>query len=201
MLDPDHLHDQRRVYEAIRTRDVDALIEALTDPVNRPWAARHLGKLGDPRAVGPLIRLLEAQDFQASSAAAQALGRLRALEAVDPLLACVEEGPEDVMRAWAIDALGRIGSEEAVPALLKLLAHDHEGLRRTAAAALAEIGDPRAVDALEETARRESWLAGRHYRRMARRTKKAATARAEIESGRRDLNSRPPPPKGGALPG
>lgn len=88
--DPDHLHDQRRVYEAIRSEDVDALIEALTDPVNRPWAARHLGKLGDPRAVWPLIRLLGVKDFRARSAAAQALGRLRALQAVEPLLACVE---------------------------------------------------------------------------------------------------------------
>lgn len=88
----------------------------------------------------------------------------------------MEEAPEAVMRAWAIDALGQIGSEEAVPKLLQPLFDEHEGLRRTAALALAKIGDPRAVDALEETARRESWIAGRHYRRMARRLRKAAAA-------------------------
>jgi HEAT repeat protein len=108
----DPLADQRRVYDAIQRGDVDAFVDALTDPENRAWAARYLGKMGDPRAVAPLIRLLGVKDFQARAAAAIALGELGAVEAVPPLLACVDEGAEDVMRAWAITPLGGLGARK-----------------------------------------------------------------------------------------
>jgi HEAT repeat protein len=174
----DPLTDQRRIYQAIRAKDVDVLIDALRDPENRAWAARHLGKFGDPSAIGPLIRLLTVRDFHTRAAAARALGQLRAREAVPSLIASADEGPEDVMRAWSIDSLGKIGSVEAVPTLIETLASEHKGLRRTAAVALGEIGDPCALPALEESATHESWLAGRHYRRIARRLRRASASRA-----------------------
>jgi HEAT repeat protein len=68
---------------------------------------------------------------------------------------------------WS-DALGKIGSPEAVPRLIELLTSPEEGFRRTAATALGAIGDPRAVPALEEAAQHDSWRARRLYRRAIR---------------------------------
>jgi HEAT repeat protein len=82
----DPLAHQRFVYEAWRNRDVGALITVLTDPENRAWAARYLGKLGDSSAAPALIRLLSANEFHARAAAARALGELKATEAVPALL-------------------------------------------------------------------------------------------------------------------
>ncbi|MGH2921521.1 MAG: HEAT repeat domain-containing protein [Gaiellaceae bacterium] len=72
------------------------------------------------------------------------------------------------MRAWAIDALGKIGSRKAVPTLIELLGSPEEGFRRLAAIGLGAIGDPRAVPALEQAARHDSWRARRLYRRAIR---------------------------------
>jgi HEAT repeat protein len=164
---------QRLIWEANRDRDVETLIAGLTDPDVRTWAARYLGKLGDPVSIRPLMRLLSAHDFHARASAAKALGKLQAVEAVPALLECVDRGPEDVMRAWAIDALGKIGSKDAVPKLIELLRDSHEGLRRTAAAALAAIGDPRALEPLEQAARLASWRERRHHRRMMRQLRRS----------------------------
>jgi HEAT repeat protein len=175
-VDPstDPLAHQRFVYEAWRNRNVGTLITSLTDPENRAWAARYLGKLGDPAAIGPLIRLLSAKDFHTRAAAARALGQLEAREAVPALLDSIDRGPEDVMRSWAIDALSKIGSHEAVPKLIEVLASPHEGLRRTAAAALGVIGDERAIPALEEAGPKESFFTRRLFRRAIRQIRAAA---------------------------
>jgi len=165
---------QRLIVQARREGDVGLLVKALTDPENRAWAARYLGDIGDPKATRPLVRLLSVQDFQSRAAAAIALGKLRAVEAVPALLACVDRAPEDVMRAWAIDALGKIGSDQAVPRLIQELGNPDRILWRSAAVALGAIGDARAVPALEQAARQESWLGKRHYRRAVRQIKRRA---------------------------
>jgi HEAT repeat protein len=72
------------------------------------------------------------------------------------------------MRSWAIDALGKIGSPDAVPKLIEVLGSPHEGLRRTAAAALADIGDSRALKPLDEAVKQASWRERRHHRRAIR---------------------------------
>jgi HEAT repeat protein len=162
---------QKKIFQAKRDRDVATLIAALTDAENRAWAVRYLGEMGDPQAIRPLILLLSVRDFQTRSAAAIALGRLRAVEAVPALLECVDRGPEDVMRAWAIDALGKIGSDQAVPRLIEVLKGPDEGLRRTAAVALGAIGDRRALHGLEQAAKHQSWIGRRHYRRAIRQLK------------------------------
>ena len=161
---------ERVIYEARRDGDVTTLVAALTDPDNRAWAARYLGEMGDPEAIQPLIRLLSVNDFQTRAAAAIALGRLRAVEAVPALLACIDQGPNDIiMRAWAITALGEIASDEAVPRLIEVLGSpDDRSLWRTAAIALGAIGDARAVQALKQAAKQEPWIVRRHYRRAIR---------------------------------
>jgi HEAT repeat protein len=170
---------QRLIVQARREGDVDTLVKALTDPENRAWAARYLGDIGDPKTISPLIRLLSVRDFQARAAATIALGKLGAVEAVPALLACVDRGPEDVMRAWAIDALGKIGSNQAAPRLIQELANPDRTLWRTAAVALGAIGDAQAIPALEQAARQESWIGKRHYRRAPRQIKRRSKISAE----------------------
>jgi HEAT repeat protein len=159
---------KRFVWEAWQRRDVNGLLDALTDPENRAWAARYLGKVGDPAAIPALIRLLGVNEFHARAAAARALGQLGATEAVPALLESVERGPEDVMRAWAIDALGKIRSREAAPALIDVLRSSDERLHWPAAVALGRIGDERAIPALEAAASREGFWTRRRYRQVIR---------------------------------
>ena len=66
-------------------------------------AARALGKLGDIRAVEPLVAALEDEDYGVAMAAAEALGALGDSRAVEPLIAALED--EDY---WAAMAAGPI---------------------------------------------------------------------------------------------
>jgi HEAT repeat protein len=72
--------------------------------------------------------------------AARSLGRLRAVEAVEPLQDALEDEAEWV-RVASVEALGRIGAPEAGPALVGALAGTRT-LRRQARQALVAIGAP-----------------------------------------------------------
>jgi HEAT repeat protein len=91
---------------------VRALIYALQDDyedlIVRGRAALMLGKLGDPRAVNPLIRALVAPGYQTPLYAAQALGQIGDVRAIEPLLMLAATG-RDKTRQAAIDALQRLG--------------------------------------------------------------------------------------------
>ncbi len=85
-------------------------------------AAESLGRIGDRRAVVPLIALLQHGDN-------------------------VREEDEAV-RLAAVKALGRLGDSRAVPALIDLLGVTYLPLHRWATVALGQIRDPRAVGPL-----------------------------------------------------
>lgn len=78
------------------------------DLIARGRAALMLGKLGDPRAVDPLIRALDAPGYQTPLYAAQSLGKLGDRRAIEPLLRAMETH-NDKMREAAQEALGRLG--------------------------------------------------------------------------------------------
>lgn len=98
---------------------VPALIEALNDPTISWLAAESLGKIGDTRAVGPLIAVLGSDEKWLRRNAAEALGKLHASFAVEPIIQLLSDKKHDVrqLSAWA---LGQIGDERAVPALKSL---------------------------------------------------------------------------------
>lgn len=91
---------------------VRALISTVTneyeDLIVRGRAALMLGKLGDQRAVDPLIRALYAPGFQTPLHAAQALGLLGDERAIEPLLHIASIN-KDKTRYAALEALERLG--------------------------------------------------------------------------------------------
>lgn len=128
---------------------VEPLISALLNPnwVVRMHAAKALGRLKAPQAVGTLILLLQDKVpavRDESVAALKAIG-----DAAVPSLVQSLKAPEWKVRLRATEALGALSSASAVEPLLKILAHDPDtAIRQDAARALGEIGDPRAVEPL-----------------------------------------------------
>jgi HEAT repeat protein len=128
---------------------VDLLINALErhDGVARS-AARELGRLGDERAVPPLVALLAYAEV--SQAASEALAKLgsKAVSALSTALCS-----EDVaVRKLAAVTLGEIGDKSAIDTLVKTLQTDDDYAVRTAAAtALGQLKDQRAIWALVGT--------------------------------------------------
>ena len=113
----------------------------------RKVAAGALGRLGDKRAVDPLIEALSDGMYLVRLSAAGALGRLGDKRAVDPLIKALSDD-ESVVRKAAAGALGRLGDRRAVDPLVKALLHKYYGTRWRAAEALGQLGDKRAVDPL-----------------------------------------------------
>ncbi|MBZ0288545.1 MAG: HEAT repeat domain-containing protein [Anaerolineae bacterium] len=101
--------------EAIR-----ALIMAVKnnheDLIVRGRAALMLGKIGDPRAVQPLIQALDAPGLQTPLYAAQALGKLGDPRAIQPLLTLLHSSNEKVREA-ALESLKRLGYSGVEPEL------------------------------------------------------------------------------------
>ncbi len=125
----------------------------------RRETVRALTRIGGQGATGILLQLLDGADAELSQQALLSLGAMKNPAAVPALLRlALEDGgqrPPDLRRG-AIKALGEIGSAEAVPPLVELLASRrfwrpgrHNELRAAAAAALGEIGDAAAQAPLE----------------------------------------------------
>jgi len=155
---------------------VEAVIPLLRDRDAgvRVRAAHALADLHDPRACKPLIAALrrmrippEVQgsrcglqpdpEWKPASHAAWALGKLKAGEAVEPLIRALERG-DGYYKAYVAEALGRIGDPRAIQPLIALFRGDGGawGCADAAAShALARLGAP-AVGPLIEALKDES---------------------------------------------
>lgn len=131
LLEGDDL--QRRVRAAVglgRLHDraaVPVLVEALgeTEAVEertRFEALRLLGYLGDPRAVEPLLELLD--DIRMRRRAVLALGRIGDLAALEPLIEQLADAQHTTVRDSAARALAHLGDARAVPALIEAALDD-----------------------------------------------------------------------------
>ena len=132
-------------------RAVECLIAALADDwqVVREHAAKALGKLGDARAVSPLVNLLNDYDEQKKwlrGAVCYALGKIGS-PSVEPLIAALRDEDSFVRRKAAF-VLGRIGDATAVDALVALLTDRERRVCINAVLALGQIGDARALEPL-----------------------------------------------------
>lgn len=180
---------------------VEPLIKALDDSemMVRHNAAKALGKIGDERAikplidkfctesqimfeaedalakigeptVEPLIKALDDNDFWMRAAAVGALGKIGDERAVEPLMKALNEWYDKYEKYengchLVAKALGAIGDERAVEPLIEILDEcSDEGVRWHAATALGEIGDLRAFSVLERATNTDT---SKEVRRLA----------------------------------
>lgn len=178
---------------------VEPLIDLLADPERGParvWAARVLGRIGDPRALDPLVARLYDRSDLLRVAAAEALGALRDKRALAPIVQATLRDPAPQVRAHAAAAASAIAGAGAVDVLVSALSdpdygtrlraleafehievHDTKGLegalhdvnpevRRRAALALERVGFLSRV--VEELASSDPAVAKRAYRDLLR---------------------------------
>ena len=120
------------------TEAIPALINALLNDNNdwvRKYAATALGKIGDEKAIDPLIRVLGDHNEEIAYWVAKVLGQMGDL-AVEKLKDTLNH-PEEKVRFFAIIALGSIGDEKSIEILIKILGEEDESASR-AVKALAE---------------------------------------------------------------
>jgi len=120
-----------------------------------PWdrtresAAKALGKIGDPRAIEPLIKALDDSCSFARGEAALALVKI-GKPGVMPLVKALNQWSPAISMASA-EILGKIGDPRAIEPLIQRLSDWNPGLRWKAAIALGEINDAQAIQPLINT--------------------------------------------------
>lgn len=127
------------------------------EPAVRARAAEILGKMGLDRAVERLLPQLRDADADVRVQAVAALGLARTDRVIEPLLAILRGDArggrvDGRLRAGAAQALGQIGSDKAVPALIVDLQGDPT-VRAAAALALKHISSPLMIEPLRHLAR------------------------------------------------
>ena len=109
-------------------RDVNGLIKALSYQKSgqvRREAAEALGKIGDARAIEPLIAALKAEhknDYRTRLNMIDVLGDLGDSRAIPALLELAADDTDD-QRVWAAYSLAKLGERRAIPFLLSALEH------------------------------------------------------------------------------
>jgi HEAT repeat protein len=129
--------------------DVSGLIRALgyeKDAGIRAASAKSLGRIGDSRAVEPLIAVLADARREVRRAAVEALSLIGNPRAVESLLRVLKDS-DPIVRQTAASAVGKVGAP-AVEPLMGALTDTTAGVRQAAARALGTIGDPRAIEPL-----------------------------------------------------
>jgi len=161
-------------------RDIPYLMDALTDPDVRTYAARYLADLGAGEAGPAIARLLGASDARARSAAIKALARLRLEGVTATLIELASSDESPVVRSHAVGALGRTGSDERIErALIDALSDPDPAVGWCAAHRLASIGGQMAIGPLLTAAERAHPLRRRAYRKAVRQIRtRSASARS-----------------------
>ena len=138
---------------------IEALLIALEDESDRAPdggyplrrnSARALGKLGDMRAVTPLIRCLKFPDFYVREAAAQALENLGDRKCVSTLIEMLQGGVEAAQFVpgkphlvepyeAVIEALGTLGATEATSSIEPFIEHPVAKVKYAAARAMYQL--------------------------------------------------------------
>lgn len=150
---------QEEIAELIR--ELDALDDAdLEDDAGdgldeyrrlRNSLSQVLAEVGEP-AVLPLIRALQSANPQTRGCSANALGRIGAYQAFEPIRTLLETETDFITKLDLIDALGRMGDPRAVEVLLRYLEGTKQQNRgwliRITANALGRIGTAAVVQPL-----------------------------------------------------
>jgi HEAT repeat protein len=136
---------------------IESLITALEDEsINtRVNAMTTLGKIGDVRAIEPLInilkdKILKDEDVTLRETAAIALGDIANARAVEPLIETLKDKRANIRMA-AVTALGKIGDPRSLEALIQVVGGKNPAMfgdrnpevQKNAVEALRKIEDPR----------------------------------------------------------
>lgn len=124
------------------TDKMAVLVAGLYNP-DKEYRATCVQKIAQQGAVasGHLIPLLKDSDWKVRYRAAEALGMIKAGDAVPDLMAlCADE--KDHVRYMAAKSLGSIRDPCAAPVLISLLTDHHPYTRGVAATGIAAIGGP-----------------------------------------------------------
>lgn len=128
---------------------VPALIRATRDPTINYQAAYALGNIGDASATTALRTMID--DFpQQRVWAAYALAVFGERDAFAVLEEECVSNPTWTNRRYAVELLGKTRSPLAIPILTRSLQDEHANVRVSSVRALAEIGDPAALPALQQ---------------------------------------------------
>jgi len=148
---------------------VQPLVDLLHDPHEgvRRAACTTLGRIGDSSVVAPLVEALGDPDptFQVAGSAASALAEIGGVAVLNSLKEALLNSRGQV-RYWAAQALGQLGDDRAVEALIAVLEHDQDDdVRASVAYALGSLGDRRAIKPLvtaldDDSEEVRGWVAG-----------------------------------------
>jgi len=170
--------------------DIEPLVLDLQSPIAlvRGDAAIKLGESGNPEAAPALIDALFDSDADVAREAAAALGVLRQSSAVEPLIRVLSnrEGYfHGVVRAAAASSLARLGDSRAVEPLLAAIHDPMAEASAEAVRALADLADPRAVQAIIDVVRNDDGF----FLSIVRRAAVLALAKFGGEPGRNELRA------------
>ncbi len=134
---------------------IEPLIPLLRDPVPAVQLAalNALVQFRDRRTAEPLRQLLSVPDEKIRERAVFGLGELHVQSAVPALITVLTTAVTPRLRWETVVTLGKIGSPEAVPALMIALQDEDVSVSGSAAKALGQIGDARAIESLETFAK------------------------------------------------
>lgn len=132
----------------------DDLLRSLADPV--PEVRRRACELATTHREVDLVPLLADPDDRVVEVAAWALGEHEAAAAVDALATVATGHPEPLCREAAVAALGAIGDEAGLPAILAGTT-DKPAVRRRAVLALAPFDGPEVDAALQRALEDRDW--------------------------------------------
>jgi hypothetical protein len=118
---------------------VCAVLETDKDPLVRAAAAEALGKIGDPRAIPPLIKALDDERYMVRWDAVKALGELKAGPAIPNLERVAKTDRQSDVRLAAVNVLGKIGGKEAIGPLIDVLSDKDENIAYFASQNLARL--------------------------------------------------------------
>jgi HEAT repeat protein len=146
---------------ALTAEDVE---RAAADPdaIVRRRAAEAAAAAAPPNAIVPIMRLLDDADASVVEAASWACGELThagepdAARAVERLMQLVVAHDDALVREAAVAALGSIGDETGLPAILAATS-DKPAVRRRAVLALAPFEGPAVDEALARARTDRDW--------------------------------------------
>ena len=166
----DEVEDIRKVAEMVLTkiypewpksevvkRQVPEFISALTNNNDgvRKEAAKVLGKIGDVKAVEPLIIKMRDKDFNVRKNAAVALCTIGDVRALEVMIVSLRDEAKDIREASAefLDKadpkwLKREVARRQVPEFISALRNNNDDVRKEAAKILGKIGGAEAVEPL-----------------------------------------------------